>query len=62
MIKEHKGVAMLKTVGGKSLTPTMIGGVLTISDSKGDMAHATTADVIQSNGVIHVVGRVLLPK
>ena len=62
MIKEHKGVAMLKTVEGESLTATMIAGVLTISDSKGDMAHVTTADVIQSNGVIHVVDRVLLPK
>lgn len=62
MIAEHKGVAMLKTVEGESLTATMIAGVLTISDSKGDMAHVTTADVIQSNGVIHVVDRVLLPK
>ncbi len=62
MIMDHRGVAMLKTVEGEALTATMIAGVLTITDAKGDMAHVTTPDVIQSNGVIHVVDRVLLPK
>jgi uncharacterized surface protein with fasciclin (FAS1) repeats len=62
MITDHKGAAMLKTVEGEPLTATMIAGVLTVTDSKGDMAHVTTPDVIQSNGVIHVVDRVLLPK
>ena len=61
-IKAGGGKAMLKTVEGESLTPTVIGGVPTITDSKGDMAHVTTADVFQSNGVIHVIDRVLLPK
>lgn len=60
-IKAGGGKAMLKTVEGESLTATVIGGVVTITDSKGDMAHVTTADVIQSNGVIHVVDKVLLP-
>lgn len=61
MVADHHGVAMLKTVEGESLTVTMIAGVLTVTDAKGDMAHVTTADVTQSNGVIHVVDRVLLP-
>ncbi len=62
MIKAGGGKAMLKTVEGESLTATAPGGVITITDAKGGMAHVTTADVIQSNGVIHVVDRVLLPK
>ena len=61
LVAGHNGVAMLKTVEGETLTVTTIAGVLTITDAKGDMAHVTTPDVIQSNGVIHVVDRVLLP-
>ena len=61
MVKDGHGKAMLKTVEGESLTITQIGSVLTVSDSKGGMAHVTIADVKQSNGVIHVVDRVLLP-
>jgi uncharacterized surface protein with fasciclin (FAS1) repeats len=61
MVADHNGVAMLKTVEGEALTVTTIAGVLTVTDAKGDMAHVTTPDVIQSNGVIHVVDRVLLP-
>lgn len=61
MVADHKGRAMLKTVEGESLTVTMIAGVLTVTDAKGGMAHVTTPDVMQSNGVIHVVDRVLLP-
>ena len=61
MIADGKGKAMLKTVEGEALTATMIGNVLTITDSKGGMSHVTVADVYQSNGVIHVVDRVLLP-
>jgi uncharacterized surface protein with fasciclin (FAS1) repeats len=61
MIKAGKGVAHLKTVEGEPLTITQIGTVITVSDSKGDMAHVTIADVFQSNGVIHVFDHVLLP-
>ena len=60
-IKAGGGKATLKTVEGESLTATATGGVVTVTDSKGDMAHVTTADVIQSNGVIRVVDKVLLP-
>lgn len=61
MIKKGGGKATLKTVEGETLTATQIGSVVTISDSKGTMSHVTTADVFQSNGVIHVVDKVLLP-
>jgi uncharacterized surface protein with fasciclin (FAS1) repeats len=36
-------------------------GKLTITDAKGDVAMVTIADVLQSNGVIHVIDTVLLP-
>lgn len=62
MIMQGHGKATLKTVEGETLTATLIGGVPTVTDSKGDMAHVTIADVYQSNGVIHVVDRVLLPR
>jgi uncharacterized surface protein with fasciclin (FAS1) repeats len=61
LIKAGKGIAHLKTVEGENLTLTQIDTVITVSDSKGDMAHVTIPDVIQSNGVIHVVDHVLLP-
>lgn len=61
LIKEGKGTAHLKTVEGEQLTLTEIGNVITVSDSKGDMAHVTIGDVKQSNGVIHVIDHVLLP-
>ncbi len=61
MIKAGHGQAELKTVEGEKLTATMIGNVPTITDSKGEMAHVTIADVYQSNGVIHVIDRVLVP-
>jgi len=37
-------------------------GKVMVTDENGNTAHVTTADVIQSNGVIHVVDKVLLPK
>ena len=61
MIKAGNGKAMLKTVQGETLMATQIGNTVVISDSKGTMANVTVADVFQSNGVIHVVSRVLLP-
>lgn len=61
MIKSGGGKAMLKTVAGENLVATQIGDTVVISDSKGTMSNVTTADVFQSNGVIHVVSKVLLP-
>jgi uncharacterized surface protein with fasciclin (FAS1) repeats len=60
-IRAGGGKAMLKTVSGGMLTATMRGSDVVIVDAKGNMAVVTTADVYQSNGVIHVVDKVLLP-
>ncbi|MDM0103639.1 fasciclin domain-containing protein [Variovorax sp. J22R24] len=57
-----KGMASLKTVAGGTLTAKASGGKVMVTDENGNTAHVTTADVIQSNGVIHVVDKVLLPK
>ena len=56
------GKAMVKTVEGDTLTVMAKGQHLEVVDEKGDMARITIADVNQSNGVIHVVNTVLLPK
>ncbi len=61
-VKEGEGEAHLKTVAGEDLTvkePSP--GKLTVTDAKGDVADVTIADVLQSNGVIHVIDTVLLP-
>jgi uncharacterized surface protein with fasciclin (FAS1) repeats len=61
-IKDGEGEARLKTVAGDTLTVKQAGpGKLTITDAKGDVANVTIADVLQSNGVIHVIDTVLLP-
>ena len=61
-VKEGEGAAKLKTVAGEDIWVKQAGpGKLTITDSKGDVAMVTIADVMQSNGVIHVIDTVLLP-
>jgi uncharacterized surface protein with fasciclin (FAS1) repeats len=61
-IKAGEGMAKLKTVAGEELTVKETGpGKLSITDAKGDVAHVTIANVLQSNGVIHVIDTVLLP-
>ena len=61
-VKDGEGWAKLKTVQGEELTVKQAGpGKLTITDAKGDTAAVTIADVLQSNGVIHVIDTVLLP-
>jgi uncharacterized surface protein with fasciclin (FAS1) repeats len=61
-IKMGKGKAMLKTVSGGTLTAWMKGKKLYITDENGNSAKVTIADVNQSNGVIHVIDAVVLPK
>ncbi len=56
------GKAMLKTAAGGTLTASAAGGKVMVMDEKGGSATVTIADVYQSNGVIHVVDKVLLPK
>ena len=62
MIADGKGTASFKTVAGGTLTAKTAGGKVMIMDEKGGSATVTIADVYQSNGVIHVVDKVLLPK
>jgi len=56
------GKATLTEVSGGTLTVTKSGSMLMLTDESGGMAHVTIPDVVQSNGVIHVVDKVLLPK
>lgn len=61
-VRAGAGTAKLKTVAGEDLVVKEDGpGKLTIADVKGDVAHVTIANVLQSNGVIHVIDTVLLP-
>ena len=62
MVEDGKGSASLKTVAGGTLTAKSSGGKVMLTDEKGGTATVTIADVMQSNGVIHVVDKVLLPK
>jgi len=55
------GKAVLKTVQGEPLTVQGTGKNLMVTDEKGGTAHITIADVYQSNGVIQVVDKVLMP-
>jgi len=55
------GKAMLKTVEGKDLTVEIKDGAIWVWDAKGDAAKITIKNVMQSNGVIHVIDTVLLP-
>ena len=55
------GRAMLQTASGGTLTVTMSGSNVMVTDEKGGVAMVTIANVYQSNGVIHVVNKVLLP-
>lgn len=61
-IMDGNGTASLKPVSGGTLMAKASGGKVMITDENGGTATVTTADVIQSNGVIHVVDKVLLPK
>ncbi len=61
-IADGKGKAMIKTVAGGTLTAMKSSTGITVTDEKGGSAKVTVADVYQSNGVIHVVDKVLLPK
>ncbi len=61
MIRAGRGRAMLTTVNGGKLTATMHGGRVMLTDAKGGMSMVTIANVMQSNGVIHVIDHVLMP-
>ena len=61
MIADGKGIATMKTVAGGTLSAKASGKTIMVTDEKGGTANVTIADVYQSNGVIHVVDKVLLP-
>ena len=60
-IRAGHGRAKLTTVQGEPLTATMRGKRLVLTDAKGGKSMVTIANVMQSNGVIHVVDTVLMP-
>jgi uncharacterized surface protein with fasciclin (FAS1) repeats len=63
LIRAGHGTATLRTASGGMLTAMMNGaGNVVIRDEKGGVASISTYDVMQSNGVIHVVNRVLMPR
>lgn len=62
-IKAGKGMAQLKTVNGQILTAKMNGSQnIVLMDANGQTANISTYNVMQKNGVIHVIDKVLLPK
>ena len=60
-IRENGGKTTLKTVQGGTLTASLSGGTVAITDGAGGTAFVTQADLVQSNGVIHVTDAVSLP-
>lgn len=63
LIRQGNGRATLRTASGGTLTAMMNGPMnVVVRDAAGGVANVTTYDVIQSNGVIHVVNKVLMPK
>ena len=60
-IRRGHGSATLTTVEGEPLVAKMHGRWLVLTDAQGNMSRVTTANVMQSNGVIHVVDTVLMP-
>jgi uncharacterized surface protein with fasciclin (FAS1) repeats len=62
MVRDDGGVHVVETVGGCKLKLSLKGKTVRITDENGRVARVTIADVKQSNGVIHVIDTVLLPK
>lgn len=62
LIEKGDGKAVINTVSGGTLTAWKKGKDVYVSDENGNSAKVTIADVNQSNGVIHVIDTVLLPK
>jgi len=60
-IKAGGGEAALTTVNGEPLTARMKGSKLVLTDAKGGTSTVTIGNVMQSNGVIHVIDTVLMP-
>ena len=61
MIADDNGMHPVETLGGCTLQAQMDGEMITLTDENGTVATVTIADVVQSNGVIHVIDAVLTP-
>jgi uncharacterized surface protein with fasciclin (FAS1) repeats len=61
LIKQHDGEAVIKTIAGGELTARLSGNTIVITDAKGGATAVTKADVVTSNGVVHVTDGVFLP-
>jgi uncharacterized surface protein with fasciclin (FAS1) repeats len=61
MIADDNGTHAVETLGGCTLQATMTDGMIQLEDENGTVATVTIADVVQSNGVIHVIDAVLTP-
>lgn len=61
-IKKGNGKASVKTIQGGTLVATLDGSNVIITDEKGNKAIVTAVDIYSSNGVIHVLDSVVLPK
>lgn len=61
-IKKGNGSVSLKTVSGGMLTASLDNGKVKLTDEKGGSAYVTITDLKGSNGVIHVIDAVVLPK
>jgi uncharacterized surface protein with fasciclin (FAS1) repeats len=61
-IQEGKGNAQLTTVQGGMIWAMMKDGMITLKDEKGNLATVTIQNVYQSNGIIFVIDRVMMPK
>ncbi len=61
LITDNGGTATITTVAGATLTAELVDGKVVITDGAGGKTTLTTADVMTSNGVIHVTDGVFLP-
>jgi uncharacterized surface protein with fasciclin (FAS1) repeats len=61
-IKKNKGKAEVTTVNGQKLSITLMGDKVMLTDANGNSAHVVAADLKGSNGVVHVIDSVVLPK
>ena len=62
LIRKGGGSATLRTVSGGTLTAMMSGDQIVLRDEKGNTSNVSVSNVYQSNGVIHVVDTVLMPR
>jgi uncharacterized surface protein with fasciclin (FAS1) repeats len=61
-IKANNGAFTVKTVQGGTLTASLDGGNVMLKDEKGNMSKVVIADVAASNGIIHAIDSVVMPK